>query len=645
MLHICSFDHFSTSYSFGGKAKGLNDLFLYKLNVPESLFIEATDDLSEIACPAFQQQLFQQLAPFKNSDDRYDIAVRSSALNEDGDSDSFAGHYESILGLMTEEEVLSAIKRVILSQEKVDSKSSSTNKMGVVLQRFIRAEYSGVIFSSNPFTFSKKECLVSFTSGCGEKLVSGEAAGTDVMVTLSEKGWTLPDPQILPFGEQKLFELCKNVKDLERFLGYPLDVEWTIQNGVISYIQCRPLTAITKIASKTVPVKAKALAEIPQQLLQSDKVSLRLDAHIKHAPISDAYIIVNNTANKQPLASLQTIRRSSLCQGYSAVVIYPKRISEKVVRAFIGDTSRLRHDLLADTESKTNASPKYADIADCAAAFSTMANEEVWISSIIVQEIYSPTYTGVVKKEGENVLFEIIKGHFFTKGTLPSSNYLVSPKGEILSKQEVCQDEWYEICEGTVIEHLAATKHENSLSNDEVQSILQAFDAFLQEEDALIEFGLLEINQEPKPYLIDLIKNEESLPELSVNELSQGILSRGKRTGKLLYVELTDEDSFDLHFHNAFNESLQNNEEPIIFACKKTSIELLRLIYEHKSTNIGFLFESGSILCHLSVVLREKEIPAIQIGSFDALDLTYGAYYTIDAESASIDREQRVRPV
>ncbi|MGH1832717.1 PEP/pyruvate-binding domain-containing protein [Enterococcus gilvus] len=643
MLHSCSLENFSSSYPYGGKANGLHELYLNKLPVPESIFIEATDDPAEVDCPSFQRTLFQHLEAFKTEEDLYDLAIRSSALNEDGANDSFAGHYDTILGLICFEDVLAGIKQVLLSQEK--GETSSSNKMGVVIQPFIRADYSGVLFSSSPFTFSKKECIVSFTDGCGDKLVSGEEAGTDVLVTLSEKGWSLPHEQVIPFGEQKLFELCQKVKELERVLGYPIDVEWTLKENIFTYIQCRPLTSITKIPSTTVPVTAEYLDSIPKQLLKSDKVSLRIDAQKKNTHVSDAYVIVSNTSSTQEeLASLETIKRSPLCHGYSAVVIYPKLISEKVVRSFIGDTDRINLNSLEDSGSTMNTAPKYSTIEECVAEFVTMANDDFWVSSIIIQEIYSPKFTGVVKKEGENTIIEIIKGHFFTKGTIPASSYLVSREGTVLSKHEVCQEEWYEISEGAVIQHTDKSNQKNCLTEEEIQRILKEFDTFLQEQEALIEFGLLEINDTPKPYLIDLVKNSEDLPELTSKDISQGILSHGKRTGKLLYVDLTDEESFDLHFHNAFNEENKPNDgENLIFACKKTSIELLRFIYANKPENIGFLFESGSILCHLSIVLRENEIPAIQIGSFDALDLEYGANYTIDAESEQLTKAQRVQ--
>lgn len=646
MLKICSLQNFSSAHQFGGKANGLKELFSKNFNVPESFFIEATDDVTKVDCLSFQKELFTYLEEFKNREGLYDLAIRSSALNEDGVNDSLAGHYESILGLMSFEEILSGIKRVILSQDKVADETQSNNKMGVVIQEFIRADYSGVIFSSNPLTFSKNESIVSFTDGCGEKLVSGEEEGTDVLITICDKELSLPNQQAIPFGEQKLFELCRRVKELEARLGYPLDVEWTIRNGIISYIQCRPLASITKIEPMTVPIKAEELAALPKQLLKSDKVAIRMEAQKKNTHVSDAYVIISNDSFKQnPSNDLKIITRSPFCQGYSAVVIYPKLISEKVIRSFVGDTGRLSLGALNKQDSLIKTYPKYQDINEGIADFVSMAKKDFWISSIIIQEIYSPKFTGVIKKEVDNYIIEIIKGHFFTKGTIPSSNYLISRAGEVISKQEVLQNEWYEISEGAVIQHKATSNKENSLTKQEIQAILNEFEGFLAEEDALIEFGLLEIDHAAKPYLIDLVKNSEKLSELTSKDISQGILSHGKLTGKLVNVDLTDDESFDLHFHNKFTKNSQNIEENIIFSCNKTSIELLNLIHSYDSKNIAFIFERGSILCHLSIVLREREIPAIQVGSFEECNLEFGAYYTVDAESEMTERTQRVQKI
>lgn len=102
-----------------------------------------------------------------------------------------------------------------------------------------------------------------------------------MLITICDKELSLPNQQAIPFGEQELFELCRRVKELEARLGYPLDVEWTIRNGIISYIQCRPLASITRIEPMTVPVKAEELATLPKQLLKSDKVTIRMEAQKK----------------------------------------------------------------------------------------------------------------------------------------------------------------------------------------------------------------------------------------------------------------------------------------------------------------------------------------------------------------------------
>lgn len=646
MLKICSLKNFSFSSQFGGKANGLNELFSNGLNVPASFFIEATDDVSKIDYLSFQQELLAHLEEFKNQAGLYDIAIRSSALNEDGVNDSLAGHYDSILGLMSLEEIISGIKQVILSQKNLADSAYSNNKMGVVLQKFIRADYSGVIFSSNPLTFSKNESIVSFTDGCGDKLVSGEEEGTDVLITVCENELSLPINQEIPFGEQKLFELCQQVKALERRLGYPIDVEWTIREGVISYIQCRPLTSITKIEAMTARVDTKYLAGKPKQLLKSDKVAIRIEAQKKHTHISDAYVIISNDSNKQnPSNDLKSITRSPFCQGYSTVVIYPQRVLDKVVRSFIGDTRNLNLDSTGNQDSVIQSSPKYQNLNECVTDFVNRTKQDFWISTIIIQEIYAPKFTGVIKREGDNYMIEIIKGHFFTKGTIPPSNYLVTQEAEVISKHEVIQDEWYEISEGAVIRHKDRSNQMNRLMKQEIQSILDEFEPFLAEEEALIEFGLLEGDHKAKPYLIDLVKNSENLPELTSQDISQGILSHGKLTGKLVYVDLNDEESFDLHFHNNFNENSQNHVEKTIFVCKKTSIELLNLIHSNDSKKIAFVFESGSILCHLSIVLRENEIPAIQIGAFDNYDLEYGANYTVDAENEMLEGSKRLQKI
>jgi phosphoenolpyruvate synthase/pyruvate phosphate dikinase len=67
-----------------------------------------------------------------------ELAVRSSALSEDSDTaSSFAGGFESVLNVKTDDEVREALQ------------------MAVVVQLMVPSELSGVLFTANPITGSR----------------------------------------------------------------------------------------------------------------------------------------------------------------------------------------------------------------------------------------------------------------------------------------------------------------------------------------------------------------------------------------------------------------------------------------------------------------------------------------------------------
>lgn len=107
------------------------------------------------------------------------VAVRSSAISEDGATYSFAGMYKSVLGINGQEELLSAIKRVWISavsprviayrcHHKLPLLDPS---MAVIVQQMVDANCSGVCFTCDP-TSSHQRIVINSLWGLGEGLVS-----------------------------------------------------------------------------------------------------------------------------------------------------------------------------------------------------------------------------------------------------------------------------------------------------------------------------------------------------------------------------------------------------------------------------------------------------------------------------------------
>jgi pyruvate,water dikinase len=105
------------------------------------------------------------------------VAVRSSGTAEDLPDASYAGQYETVLGVSGPDEVAQAVRRCLASaySARVRAYSGShRDPMAVLIQRLVPAEAAGVVFTANPVT-GDREILVSAVRGMGDRLVSGEA--------------------------------------------------------------------------------------------------------------------------------------------------------------------------------------------------------------------------------------------------------------------------------------------------------------------------------------------------------------------------------------------------------------------------------------------------------------------------------------
>jgi phosphohistidine swiveling domain-containing protein len=174
------------------------------------------------------------------------FAVRSSALGEDSAFASFAGEFETVLDVRSEDRVREAIRTVRRSRhaERVRAYSEAKgidplHDMAVVVQRLVRAEISGVLFTADPVTGSRAEMTGNFVYGFGEELVSGEAE--PYTFTLGRPKGAYEGPAALRRPASKLYKLALR---LEEDLGAPQDIEWAIAADRLYILQSRPITTL-----------------------------------------------------------------------------------------------------------------------------------------------------------------------------------------------------------------------------------------------------------------------------------------------------------------------------------------------------------------------------------------------------------------
>lgn len=448
---------------------------LYKNSypIPKTLAVQATDNLDDIDSLDFRENLLKKIIPFSKND-RYDLAIRSSCTLEDDFTNNMAGHFDTFLGEMSSDDVFTNIKKIIAG-----IKEKSKGKMGIVIQNRISADYSGVLLSSNPVTYSKKQMFISYIHGMGNELVSGKDSGTDVVVTITEDDFLI-DTKIDHALKEKIILLAQKSKKLEKRLNYPVDIEWTILGDDIYFLQCRPLASITKVSSGVFPVNNQNVSKIPKQLVSHDKINLRLTAQELNIFISDAYVCIRNLCSDD--SPVIAIDNSNFCKGYSTVIIYPYRLSNKVIRSFVGDKKKVFESMTDCCRYGIKSFPKFNDLTSCLDGYFNLLADEYWISATIIQEIFDPLYTGVIQQLDKGYIIEITKGHFLTKGTVPVSQYIVSKSGTVLERLEVHQKTWLKIIEGHII-HCVCDDEDDplvALNNEEIKHIIDSFSTILK---------------------------------------------------------------------------------------------------------------------------------------------------------------------
>lgn len=200
------------------------------------------------------------------------LAVRSSAVDEDGAEASFAGQHLTLLNVPSSDRVSSAVREIWWS---ANSDSAITYRkrvglftrpsVGVVVQALLDPQSAGVMFTQNPIT-GADERLIEASWGLGEAVVDGRVIPDNYRVDRSGKVLertpgvkkiairTLPEggtveeevpPELVErpcLDEDQLGELNRLADRCELVYGPARDIEWAFADGELYLLQCRAVT-------------------------------------------------------------------------------------------------------------------------------------------------------------------------------------------------------------------------------------------------------------------------------------------------------------------------------------------------------------------------------------------------------------------
>ena len=291
-MHIVWFDdERSRDVSLvGGKAASLSRLAAHH-RVPPAfcLTTDAYEAWARIARPAHPQAP-PQLPPGLREEivdayaelarrcgaDPLRVAVRSSAVDEDGADASFAGQHETYLNITGPEAVTEALvlcwtsgrSQRALAYRHNSGLENRRVRLAVLVQQLVPSDTSAVVFSADPVTGRRDQVLINASYGLGESIVGGTVTpdsyrvdkatgsvlerdvGSKALMYVSVVGGTreVPVPRPLrglPALTDEACRCCAELAaDLERDLGQPVDVECAFHGADLYLLQCRPITRL-----------------------------------------------------------------------------------------------------------------------------------------------------------------------------------------------------------------------------------------------------------------------------------------------------------------------------------------------------------------------------------------------------------------
>jgi pyruvate,water dikinase len=202
------------------------------------------------------------------------LAVRSSAIGEDGETASFAGQQETYLNVRGPDETICRVRDCWASFftpramfYRTQKGSLRDMRMAVVVQEMVLAEKSGVMFTVDPVHKIRGHMTIEAVFGLGEGIVSGmitpdhyvldRASGAlvrefiapqYVAVVPDDAGGTKEIDLSEAEGERRVLadDDLRQLREwgirLDDIFGAPQDVEWCIRGNEMFLLQSRPIT-------------------------------------------------------------------------------------------------------------------------------------------------------------------------------------------------------------------------------------------------------------------------------------------------------------------------------------------------------------------------------------------------------------------
>lgn len=216
----------------GNKAEGL--IYLDSVNLTPDFIVLAYDFLKSLnQCDDNKNKECKRIINDSLKQFKDKVILRSSSCSEDGKKQSFAGAYKSVV--CEKKDILKYISKILNSynDNPYPNKNSKKVKFGIIIQQYIKHDYSGVTFA---FTEKNKMFYTEFSKGHNAVVSGGKISGYNLRYDNIDFWGNDYDDNL---KERLAAYLCvlNNITEEDN------DFEFALTNKRIQILQKRPITA------------------------------------------------------------------------------------------------------------------------------------------------------------------------------------------------------------------------------------------------------------------------------------------------------------------------------------------------------------------------------------------------------------------
>jgi rifampicin phosphotransferase len=521
---------------------------------------------------------------FNSSWPSVEFAVRSAAHVEDSHARSFAGIFESVLCVRGSHAIQEAILQVWRSgfsrRALVEhlSNGMAPKPVDVIIQKMIKPRLAGVAFSRDPL--GGRGVLINYTEGLGDALVSGQEEGHRVTVA----DGSLYSKHLPTAYRKELLNVARLTEQVSDTLGYDVDIEWAADEERVWLLQARPITTGDDAQRAFSPVLAIAdlygsetqvgpLRPLPSfgDYFRSKRRRIWEFAE-QHGLARGAALVVR--ANRPGLEDGTLAQAlAERCDGPEAVIDFSDHIRQVIVR---------REDLIRHVRA--------------------LMRDPTRVHCFIVRAFFRGDIGLIsqVMDSGEGSDSPAVLLEWTTEGLLALNRGTANTHHAVLGPDSLPNG-------------LALAPH--------LIKALRAATIAAQVEIGRIQVEWVVASGQLYPIDFSPLKAQASLQIGGTGV----ILSRGYAEGPTLVIRASEElnilsvapvvslnevpmaEDLGPTFSSLLASIKALQQPPIIVAARPYAA--LAALIPHAA---GFVFERGSLLCHLAILLRERGLPAVQ---------------------------------